>query len=86
MYVIIRIKDADTAREIPGAKVKLSLGSHDDEYLSGPDGTVKCRPGISYVGQTLVCEVEKEGYQSQRITQEIRQDDISLEIRLRRGS
>ena len=83
MHVYGIVKDAAKEVPLPGAKVSLYVGQKELAVLySDGKGKFEYKEAASYISDTLVCQVEKEGYQTQKTTYKIEQDEVSLEIEL----
>ncbi len=79
---VVRDKAEDTP--LPGAKVSLYVKNEELAVISSDDGgEFAFSLETSYVGETLTCKVEREKYQTEKITQKIEQDEVHLEIELR---
>jgi hypothetical protein len=78
-----RVVDAKKEMPISGAKIILSVGEKELATLfSDNAGNFEHREAASYAGETLVCQVEKEKYHSQKVTHTIKEDEVRLEVEL----
>ena len=83
MRVFGTIKDAATDMPISKAKVSLSVGDKELAVLkSDRKGKFEYEEAASYIGETLICQVEKEKYHPQTVTYKIEHDEVPLEIEL----
>lgn len=83
MHVLGVVKDASKEIPLSHAKVSLCIGEKELAVLySDSDGKFEHQEEASYIGETLVCQVEKEEYHSQKVTHAIEQDEAPLEIEL----
>ena len=83
MLVKGTIKDAAKEMPIPKAKVSLSIGDKELAVLySDRKGDFEYEEAASYIGETLMCQVEKKGYEAQTVTYKIEHDEVPLEIEL----
>ena len=83
MFVEGTIKDAATEMPISKAKVSLSIGDKELAVLkSNRKGKFEYEEAASYIGETLICQVEKEKYHPQTVTYKIEHDEVHLKIKL----
>jgi hypothetical protein len=83
MIVSGLVKDAKTDTPHPGAKVSLYIGTEELAVISSDDrGEFTHSVDASYIGKTLTCRVEKEGYKTKKETKKVEQDEVHLEIEL----
>jgi large subunit ribosomal protein L7/L12 len=77
------VKNAATGAPLAGVKVVLAVGERELAVLfSDREGHFEYMEEREYVGQTLNCRVEKEGFKSQEATYKIDQDEVSPGIEL----
>jgi hypothetical protein len=77
------VKDPSKGVVLAGAKLSLNLGQAELAVLYSDDkGRFEYKPNAPYIGETLVCRVEKENYQHKEITRYIRQEEVKLDIEL----
>lgn len=83
MRVFGTIKEAEKETPIKNAKVSLFVGEQELAMLyTDSKGEFEHYVAESYIGETLIYEIEKEGYKSQKVTYEIDEDEINLAIEL----
>jgi hypothetical protein len=83
MRVFGVVKDGVTESAVAGARLRLCVGDRELASVhSDSNGEFEYREATSYMGETLVCEAVKEGYQRQKVVSEIDQEEVHLEIEL----
>lgn len=83
MKVFGSIKDASKEIPLPDAKLSFHIGEKELAVLySDSEGKFEHKEESSYYGETLICQVEKEGYQPQKVAHKIEQDEVPLKIEL----
>ncbi len=72
MKVIGIIKDA--AKEMPIASAKVALYIREKELAvlySDSEGKFEHKEAAQYIGETLICRVQKEGFKTQEVSHKI---------------
>jgi len=83
MKVLGTVKDATTEVPLPGAKIKLYVREEELAVLqSDSEGKFKHKSESQYLGEILICKVEKAGYEPQKVIQEFEEDEVTLAIKL----
>jgi hypothetical protein len=83
MHVRGVVKDAVGETPVPDVKVGLYVGSSELAMVrSDAQGRFDYKESASYVGETLVCRMQREGYQDQQVTYEIDQEELWIEVEL----
>ncbi len=83
MRIFGTVKDAEKGKPVKGAKVRLSIEERELAILyTDSKGKFETSVAGSYIDEVLICKVEKEGYKPQRITYDIEESEINLEIEL----
>lgn len=83
MRVLGIIIDASKEKPLPDAKLSFHIGEKELAVLySDREGRFEHKEEISYLGETLICQVEKKGYKPQKVTHKIEQEEVQLEIEL----
>ncbi len=83
MRVIGTIKDAVKEKILANAKVSLYVGEKELAVLySDEEGRFEHKETVQYIGEILICRVEKEGFEPQKVTYKIEHDEVPLEIEL----
>ena len=83
MKVFGTVKDAATEVPLPGAKIKLYVREQLVAVLqSDSEGKFEHKSEAQYIQEILICKVEKAGYEPQKVTQEFKEDELTLEIKL----
>ena len=83
MKVLGTVKDAATEVPLPGAKIRLYVREEELAVLqSDSEGTFKHKSDSQYIGEILICKVEKAGYEPQKVIQEFEEDEVTLTIKL----
>lgn len=83
MHVYGTVRDAAEGAPLPGAKVSLYIGEEELAVISSDEkGEFLHSVEASYIGQTLTCQVEKEKYQTKKVTHKIEQGEVRLAIEL----
>jgi hypothetical protein len=83
MKVFGIIKDA--AKEMPIASAKVALYIRDKELAvlySDSEGKFEHKEAAQYIGETLICRVQKEGFKTQEVSHKIDQEEVQLDIEL----
>lgn len=77
------VKDAKREKPIPNAKISLFIGERELAALdSDSNGEFEYKETASYIGETLICQVEMKGYHPQKASYKIEKDEIPLDIEL----
>ncbi len=77
------IKEAKGETPLPEAKLTLFVGENElAVFYSDQNGLFEHTESESYIGETLVCTVERNHYQPQRVTHSIREEEVALEIEM----
>jgi hypothetical protein len=83
MKVLGTVKDAATGVPLPGAKIKLYVREEELAVLqSDSEGKFRHKAEAQYLGELLICRVEKAGYEPQKVIQEFEEDEVTLAIKL----
>jgi hypothetical protein len=83
MKVLGTVKDAATGVPLPGAKIKLYVREEELAVLqSDSKGKFRHESESQYLGEILICKVEKAGYELQKVIQEFEEDEVTLAIKL----
>lgn len=83
MRVLGIIIDASKETPLPDAKLSFHIGEKELAVLySDSEGRFEHKEEISYLGETLICQVEKESYKPQKVTHKIEQEEVQLEMKL----
>jgi hypothetical protein len=83
MKVLGIVKDAATGVPLPGAKIRLYVREEELAVLqSDSEGTFRHESESQYLGEILICKVEKAGYEPQKVIQEFEEDEVTLAIKL----
>ena len=83
MKVLGTVKDAATEVPLLGAKIKLYVREEELAVLqSDSEGKFRHESESQYLGEILICKVEKAGYEPQKVIQEFEADEVQLEIKL----
>lgn len=82
MRVTGQIKDGASGEAIPGARVHFEVGSTEATSRTDASGAYQWSDDTSYLGKTLRCRVEKEGYEPRETTLEVDRDRIRLDLEL----
>jgi hypothetical protein len=83
MKVFGIIKDA--AKEMPIASAKVALYIREKELAvlySDSEGKFEHKEAAQYIGETLICRVQKEGFKTQEVSHKIDQEEVQLDIEL----
>ncbi len=75
----------DAANEMPlaGAKVSLHIGERELAVLfSDRKGRFEYKETAQYLGETLVCQMEKDEFESRGVTYKIESEEVKLEVEL----
>lgn len=83
MKVIGIIKDA--AKEMPIASAKVALYIREKELAvlySDSEGKFEHKEAAQYIGETLICRVQKEGFKTQEVSHKIEQEEVRLDIEM----
>nr|QNO51334.1 hypothetical protein HDBBLJII_00031 [Methanosarcinales archaeon ANME-1 ERB6] len=83
MRVLGTVKDAATGVPLPGAKISLYVREDELAVLqSDSKGEFRHESESQYLGEILICKVEKAGYEPQKVIQEFEEDEVTLAIKL----
>jgi len=83
MKVLGTIRDAATEVPLPGAKIQLYVREEELAVLqSDSEGEFEHKLESQYLGEILICKVEKAGYEPQEVIQECEEDEVTLAIKL----
>ena len=83
MKVLGIVKDAATEVPLPGAKIRLYVREEELAVLqSDSEGKFRHESESQYLGEILICKVEKAGYEPQKVIQEFEEDEVTLAIKL----
>jgi uncharacterized membrane protein len=83
MKVLGTVKDAATEVPLPGAKIRLYVREDELAVLqSDSEGKFRHESESQYIGEILICKVEKAGYEPQKVIQEFEEDEVTLAIKL----
>ena len=83
MRVLGTVKDAATEVPLPGAKIRLYVREEELAAVqSDSEGKFEHISESQYIGEILICKVEKAGYEPQKVIQEFEEDEVQLEINL----
>jgi hypothetical protein len=83
MRIYGTVRDASTEKPIEGGRVSLLVGDGELAMLRTDErGKFDHREAAEYIGETLRCSVEKDGYESKVVTRDIEKDEVILEIEL----
>ena len=83
MKVLGTVKDAATEVPLPGAKIRLYVREEELAVLqSDSEGKFEHESESQYIGEILICKVEKAGYEPQKVIQEFEEDEVTLAIKL----
>ena len=83
MKVLGTVKDAATEVPLPGAKIRLYVREEELAVLqSDSEGKFEHKSESQYLGEILICKVEKAGYEPQKVIQEFEEDEVTLAIKL----
>ena len=86
MKVLGTVKDVATEVPLPGAKIRLYVREEELAVLqSDSEGKFKHKSESQYIGEILICKVEKAGYEPQKVIQEFEEDEVTLAIKLVHG-
>ena len=77
------VKDAVTGMPLSGAKIILYIWEKELAVLyTDSKGEFEHKEADQYIGEILICKVEKDGYEPQRVMQEFEEDEVNLAIKL----
>jgi hypothetical protein len=77
------IKNKATEEPVPQARVVLAFGEKELAVLySNDSGEVQHNEGAEYLGKTLTCHVEKEGFEPQEKSFSVEHEVLAYEIAL----
>jgi hypothetical protein len=77
------VKDAVTGLPLSGAKIILYIWEKELAVLyTDSKGEFEHKEADQYIGEILICKVEKDGYEPQRVMQEFEEDEVNLAIKL----
>jgi uncharacterized RDD family membrane protein YckC len=77
------VRDAVDGTALPSARISLYIGGGELAVIPSDDkGEFALSREASYIGKILTCQVEKEQYQTKKVTHKIEQDEVRLEIKL----
>jgi hypothetical protein len=83
MRVFGIVKEAEKEKPIKNAKVNLFVGEQELAMIyTDSKGEFEHNVAESYIGETLIYEIEKEGYKRQKVTYEIDEDEVNLAVEL----
>ncbi len=84
MKVYGTVSDATKEKPLEGAKVGLYIGEKEltPPLYSDKDGRFGHEKDKQFIGETLTCRVEKEGFESKELTYKIEKEEVKIEIEL----
>ncbi len=83
MEITGTVRNAKTKEPLGGAKITLSVGTTEMASLySDGKGYFAHEEATDYIGETLTCAAEKEGFKTKTLTRRIEEQIIPLEIAL----
>jgi hypothetical protein len=85
MRIYGTVRDASTEKPVEGGRVSLFVGDRELATLRTDEmGEFDHREAAEFIGETLRCSVEKEGYKPNEATYDIRSEEAELNIDLER--
>jgi hypothetical protein len=80
------VENAKNEMPLSGSKISLYIGQEELAVLySDNKGQFEYREAASYIGEILICQVEKGKYQAKNVTCKVAQGKVNLDAKLVRA-